>query len=174
MFVLGIDPGLSRLGYACVERVPRQRGGRTARAAAVGVIRTSADAPIPDRLAAIQAEVRSLIAEHRPAVVAIERVFFQVNASTAIGVAQSSGVTMAEAVSAGATVVEYTPNQVKEAVAGWGSAGKEQMQEMVRMLLGLETTPRPADAADAAAVALCHLAHAPTVARAAAASGRRR
>lgn len=174
MFVLGIDPGLSRLGYACVERVPRQRGGRTARAAAVGVIRTSPDAGVPDRLAAIQAEVRSLIAEHRPAVVAIERVFFQVNASTAIGVAQSSGVAMAEAVSAGASVVEYTPNQVKEAVAGWGSADKGQMQEMVRMLLGLDKAPTPADAADAAAVALCHLAHAPTVSRAAAASGRLR
>ncbi|MEM9035002.1 MAG: crossover junction endodeoxyribonuclease RuvC [Actinomycetota bacterium] len=167
MFVLGIDPGLSRLGYACVERVPRQRGGRTARAAAVGVITTSPQDEVPIRLAAVQAELRSLIAEHRPAVVAIERVFFQVNASTAIGVAQASGVAMAEAVSAGAVVVEYTPNQVKEAVAGWGSAPKSQMQEMVRMLLGLERAPKPADAADAAAVALCHLAHAPLVARAA-------
>lgn len=164
MFVLGIDPGLSRLGYACVERVPRERGGRTARAAAVGVIRTSPDVAVPERLAAVQAEVRSLIAEHRPAVVALERVFFQVNASTAIGVAQASGIAMAEAVAAGADVVEYGPNQVKEAVAGWGGAPKSQMQEMVRVLLGLERPPKPADAADAAAVALCHLAHAPMAA----------
>lgn len=170
MFVLGVDPGLSRLGYACLERVPRQRGGRTARAACVGVVRTSPDDPVAVRLAAVQAELRALIVEHRPAVVAIERVFFQVNASTAIGVAQASGVAMAEAVSAGAVVVEYTPNQVKEAVAGWGSAPKAQMQEMVRMLLGLERAPSPVDAADAAAVALCHLAHSPLVARAAEAS----
>jgi crossover junction endodeoxyribonuclease RuvC len=166
VFVLGIDPGLSRLGYACVQRVPRERGGRTARAAAVGVIRTPPDLPVPQRLAAIQTELRSLIAEHRPAVVALERVFFQVNASTAIGVAQASGIAMAEAVAAGASVVEYGPNQVKEAVAGWGGAPKSQMQEMVRMLLGLERAPRPADAADAAAVALCHLAHAPLLAKA--------
>lgn len=164
MFVLGIDPGLSRCGYACLEPVPR-RGGATAKAHAMGVIRTSPDAETPQRLAGIQAEIRSLIRTFEPSVVAVERVFFQSNVSTAIGVAQASGLAMAEGAAAGASVVEYGPNQIKEAVAGWGGAPKKQMQEMVRMLLGLETPPSPADVADAVAVALCHLAYAPTLAR---------
>ena len=87
--------------------------------------------------------------------------FFQVNARTAIGVAQASGLALAEGAAAGCDVFEYTPNQVKEAVAGWGGAPKDQMIRMVQTLLGLKEPPRPADAADAVAVALCHLAHAP-------------
>lgn len=105
-----------------------------------------------------------MLDEFEPDVVAIERVFFQVNVSTAIGVAQAAGVAMAEAAAVGAAVHEYTPNQVKEAVAGWGGAPKQQMQLMVQSLLGLAEPPRPADAADAVAVALCHIAHAPSVA----------
>ena len=155
MFVLGIDPGLSRCGYGVVER-----SGRKTEAVAIGVGRTPSKAPTAQRLASIHQELRCLTEEYHPDVVAIERVFFQVNARTAMGVAQVSGLAMAIGVLAGAEVVEYTPNQVKEAVAGWGSASKEQMQRMVQSLLALPHLPSPPDAADAAAVALCHLAHA--------------
>lgn len=156
MFVLGIDPGLSRCGYGVVERA-----GRRPRAVAAGVLRTDPGLPVPQRLAALQADLRALLAEHRPEVVAVERVLFQVNARTAIPVAQAAGVAMVEAVAAGADVVEYSPNQVKQAVAGSGAADKEQIERMVQTLLGIATPLRPVDAADAVAVALCHLAHAP-------------
>jgi crossover junction endodeoxyribonuclease RuvC len=168
--VLGIDPGLSRCGYGCLDA---RGAGRNARAVAVGVLRTPVDASVPERLAELQRELRALIAELRPDAVAVERVFFQSNVRTAIGVAQASGLALAEAVNAGATVAEYTPNQVKEAVAGWGGAGKEEVGKMVQALLGLDVPLRPADAADAAALALCHLAHAPRLARVAAAGGGR-
>lgn len=166
MFVLGIDPGLSRCGYGVVEYVGRRREPR-----AIGVITTPPSADVPERLALLQRELRSLVAEFRPDVVAVERVFFQVNVSTAIGVAQAAGLAMAEGAATGAVVVEYTPNQVKEAVAGWGGAPKEQMQLMVQSLLGLDEPPQPADAADAVAVALCHIAHAPAMAAATRATG---
>jgi crossover junction endodeoxyribonuclease RuvC len=169
MRVLGIDPGLSRCGYGALDAAGP--GGRGARPVAIGVLRTPVGAAGPDRLAELQRELRSLIDELRPDAVAVEKVFFQSNVRTAIGVAQASGLALAEAVNAGAVVAEYTPNQVKEAVAGWGGAGKEEVGKMVQALLGLEAPLRPADAADAAAVALCHLAHAPRLARVAAASG---
>lgn len=162
MFVLGIDPGLSRCGYGVVEVRNREPVAR-----AIGVLRTPPDVEIPERLAGLQRELRALIVEYRPDVVAIERVFFQVNVQSAIGTAQAAGLAMAEGSSAGAEVVEYTPNQVKEAIAGWGAAPKEQVQQMVQSRLRLATAPRPADAADAIAVALCHLAHAPMRAAAA-------
>lgn len=158
MFVLGVDPGLSRCGYAVLEQRPRQRA---ARAVALGVITTPPDQPLPLRLAELQAELRSLLGEFRPAAVAVERVLFQVNVRTAMSVGQASGIAMAEAANHGCEVVQYSPNQVKEAVAGHGAAGKEQVQRMVQTLLGLAEVPRPPDAADAAALALCHLAMAP-------------
>src|SRR5690606_4385786 len=108
------------------------------------------------------------MAEHRPDVVAVERVLFQVNARTAIPVAQAAGVAMVEAVSAGAAVAEYSPNQVKQAVAGHGGADKAQVERMVQTLLGIDRPLRPV--ADAVALALCHLAHAPLRGRAAAAA----
>ena len=120
---------------------------------------------MPQRLLALRDDVRALLAERRPAVVAIERVLFQVNVRTAIPVAQAAGVVMVEALSAGCEVVEYSPNQVKQAVSGMGGADKEQVQRMVQTLLGLRAPLRPADAADAVALALCHLAHAPMRAR---------
>jgi len=163
MFVLGIDPGLSRCGYGVVER-----SGRKARAVAAGVLRTDPALDVPHRLAILRDDMRALIAEHRPAVVAIERVLFQVNVRTAIPVAQAAGVAMVEGVSAGAEVVEYSPNQVKQAVAGFGAADKAQIGRMVQTLLGIATPLRPADAADAVAIALCHLAHAPMRGRVAA------
>lgn len=156
MYVLGIDPGLSRCGYGLVEQ---QRGAT--RAVAVGVLRTPPSLPTPDRLAELQVDLRSLLREHQPAVVAIERVLFQVNVRTAIATAQAAGIAMAEAVAAGATVVEYSPNQVKQAVAGVGGASKDQMERMVQTLLGIAQPLRPVDAADAVALALCYLAHAP-------------
>jgi crossover junction endodeoxyribonuclease RuvC len=163
VFVLGIDPGLSRCGYGAVERV-----GRRPRAVAAGVIRTDPTLEVPNRLSALQADLRALIDQHRPAVVAIERVLFQVNARTAIPVAQAAGVAMVEAVAAGCEVVEYSPNQVKQAVAGYGAADKAQIGRMVQTLLGIAAPLRPADAADAVALALCHLAHAPLRGRVAA------
>ena len=165
MFVLGIDPGLSRCGYGVVEA-----RGRKAEAVSIGVIRTRPSDPLPQRLARLQRELRALIVEFRPDAVAVERVFFQNNVRTAMGTAQAAGLAMAEGAAFGAEVIEYTPNQVKEAVGGWGAADKEQMQRMVQSLLSLPEPPRPADAADAAAVALCHIAHAPFASRARAAT----
>ena len=157
MFVLGIDPGLSRCGYACVEALPDGP-----RAVAIGVITTPPSDPLPQRLAELQAELRALLVEFCPQTVAVERVFFQNNVRTAMSVGQASGLAMAEAHAAGCDVVQYTPNQVKEAVTGHGAADKEMVQTMVQTLLRLAAPPRPADAADAAALALCHLAHEPT------------
>jgi crossover junction endodeoxyribonuclease RuvC len=156
VFVVGIDPGLSRCGYGVVER-----NGRRQRAVAAGVLRTDPAVPVAQRLVAVRDDIRALLAEHRPEVVAVERVLFQVNARTAIPVAQAAGVVMVEAMSAGCEVVEYSPNQVKQTVAGMGGADKEQVQRMVQTLLGLSAPLRPADAADAVGLALCHLAHAP-------------
>lgn len=167
--MLGIDPGLSRCGYGAVAGSTR---GPEARA--IGVIRTSPADDLPIRLAELQRELRILIAELEPDVVAVERIFFQNNVRTAMSVGQASGLAMAEAVAAGCDVVQYSPNEVKLAVAGDGAADKAQVQTMVQRLLRLAAPPRPADAADAAALALCHLAHAPVRARLAAAAGRTR
>jgi len=156
MFVLGIDPGLTRCGYGVVSRT-----GRRLRAEAAGVIRTSPDTDLAYRLAELQEEVRALIREYRPDEVAIERVLFQVNVSTAMQTGQASGVVMAEAAAAGCQVTLYSPNEVKSAVAGWGGADKDQVEQMVRAQLGITTPLRPVDAADAVAVALCHLAMLP-------------
>src|SRR3954462_5087094 len=123
-FVLGIDPGLSRCGY-CVLAV---EGRGDSRAVAAGVLTTPTDLPVPQRLAMLQRDVRELLDDYPPVAVAIERVLFQVNVSTAMSVGQASGIVMAEAASRGCAVVEYSPNQVKEAVAGHGGAGKEQVQ----------------------------------------------
>ncbi len=156
MFVLGIDPGVSRCGYGCVERA-----GTVPRPVAAGVISTPPSDPLPRRLAVIDSELRALLGELQPRVVAVERLFFQVNARTAMSVGQASGLVLAAAAQAGCEVVQYTPNEVKQAVAGYGSAPKEQVQRMVQTLLGLAELPSPPDAADALALALCHLAMAP-------------
>jgi crossover junction endodeoxyribonuclease RuvC len=155
--VLGIDPGLTRCGYAVVDA----RGANRGVAVALGVIRTPASEALPWRLAMLREEFSRLIADYSPDVVAVEQVFFQVNVRTAMGVGQASGLALAEAAHAGCDVVQYTPNQVKDAVAGWGAAPKQQVQKMIKARLGLSTLPEPADAADAAALALCHLAVAP-------------
>jgi crossover junction endodeoxyribonuclease RuvC len=159
---------LSRCGYCVLDSAEGKPRG-----VAMGVLRTSPDDAVWDRLAMLQADVRSLIAEYDIAAVALERVVFGANVSTASGVLQAAGVVMCEAVTAGASVAEYAPSQIKESVTGWGAAPKEQVGQMVASLLGLAGVPRPADAADAAAIALCHLAMAPMAARAAAAGARR-
>ena len=127
----------------------------------MGAIRTPASDPLPQRLAALRLEFTALIAEFEPQVVAVEQVFFQVNVRTAMATAQASGLALAEAALAGCEVIQYTPNQVKDAVAGWGGADKRQVQRMVQSRLGLSQLPKPADAADAAALALTHLAMSP-------------
>jgi crossover junction endodeoxyribonuclease RuvC len=166
VFVLGIDPGVSRCGYAAVEG-----SGRGSRATVIDVITTPTDLPLPQRLARLQRELARLLDELRPDVVALERVLFQANVRTALSVGQASGLAMVEAAHRDVPVVEYSPNQVKDAVVGYGSATKAQVQRMVQTILRLPAPPRPADAADAAAIALCHLAHAPMAKRAAAGRG---
>jgi crossover junction endodeoxyribonuclease RuvC len=150
--VLGIDPGISRCGYGAVA----ERGGVLS-ASACGVIRTPPSMPLPQRLAALEAELEALMVEVAPVAVAVERVFFQVNVRTAMSVGQASGLALAVAARAGVAVCQYTPNEVKQAVAGYGSAGKEQVQAMVARILHLPEIPRPPDAADALALAICHL-----------------
>jgi crossover junction endodeoxyribonuclease RuvC len=152
VFVLGIDPGLSRCGYGAVTR---RAGG--IHAVAAGVIRTPPGDPLAHRLAALAAELRDLLAEVQPQVVAVERVLFQANARTAMSVGQASGLALVAAAEAGCAVVQYSPNEVKQAVVGYGSATKEQVQRMVQSLLGLPERPRPPDTADALALAICHL-----------------
>lgn len=166
MFVLGIDPGLSRCGYGIVRREPGH-GHSGLRAVAAGVITTPVDDGAPRRLAALGTELRALMAEHAPAVVVVERVLFQANARTAMAVGQASGMALASAADIGAEVVEYSPNEVKMAVTGYGAATKAQVQAMVQKVLELDALPEPPDAADALALAICHLARAP-LARAAA------
>ena len=163
MFVLGIDPGVTRCGYGVVARGPK--------AMACGVLTTSPSTPLPERLATLQRELVALIDEFHPDVVVVERVFFQTNVRTAMSVGQASGLALAAASAAGCEVAQYTANEVKQAVTGYGAASKEQVGRMVQSLLGLAAVPRPADAADALALALTHLAVAPVLAAAARATG---
>lgn len=156
MRVLGIDPGLSRCGFGLVARQ-----GAALCAEAHGVIRTPVELALPERLARLAVELDALLDDHRPDAVAVERVFFQNNARTAMSVGQASGLALAAAARRGLRVEQYTPNEVKQAVTGWGAAPKEQVQAMVTALLGLAETPRPPDAADALALALCHCTMAP-------------
>jgi len=153
--VLGIDPGVSRCGYGAVRR-----SGGTMAATACGVIRTAPSQALPDRLRLLDDELDALLAQLRPSAVAVERVLFQTNARTAMSVGQASGVALVAAARAGVPVAQYSPNEVKLAVTGDGRADKRGVQEMVVRLLRLRETPRPADAADALALACCHLARA--------------
>jgi crossover junction endodeoxyribonuclease RuvC len=160
VFVLGIDPGVSRCGYGAIEGT---RAGP--RVLTAGVIRTPTDDPLPQRLASLQAEIRQLLTEIKPHAVVVERVFFQTNVRTAMSVGQASGLALAAAATAGCEVAQYTANEVKQAVAGYGAATKEQMQQMVQAQLALPERPEPADVADALALALCHLTVGPRLAR---------
>ncbi|MGH9013341.1 MAG: crossover junction endodeoxyribonuclease RuvC [Acidimicrobiia bacterium] len=154
--VLGIDPGVSCCGYGAVAGA---RGHLEARAC--GVIRTPPSDPLPVRLADLERDLEALVRELRPAAMAVERVLFQANVRTAMSVGQASGLALTVAARARVPVAHYSPNEVKLAVAGYGGAGKAQVQEMVTRVLRLETRPSPADAADALALAVCHLWGAP-------------
>jgi crossover junction endodeoxyribonuclease RuvC len=154
MFVLGVDPGLTRCGYGGVERVAGSSG---CRAVAAGTIETPKDAPVEHRLVELLSGLRALLVEYDPDVVVVERVFFQTNARTATGVAQASGVALAVAAEHGCEVAQYTSNEVKLAVVGYGAATKRQVQTMVARQVGLAAPPASPDAADALALAVCHL-----------------
>lgn len=147
---LGIDPGTARLGYGVI------RGQQELVAIDAGVVETWPDAPMPNRLVTIYNGVRELIAEMSPDVLAVERLFFARNVTTALTVGQARGVVLLAAAQAGVRIAEYTPSEIKHAIVGYGKADKHQMQEMVRMILHLERVPQPDDAADALAVAICH------------------
>jgi crossover junction endodeoxyribonuclease RuvC len=150
--VLGIDPGLTRCGVGIVD-VARNR---TARLVEVTVLRTSPEMPLEQRLLAIGTGIEALMDAHQPAVIAIERVFAQHNLRTVMGVAQISGVALHAAAKRGLAVSLHTPSEVKAAITGYGSADKRQVQTMVARILGLDEVPKPADAADALALAICH------------------
>ena len=153
MRVLGIDPGLTRCGIGVVDGSV----GRPLSLVAVGVVRTPADQPVAQRLHAIEAGLEQWLDEHRPDAVAVERVFSQHNVRTVMGTAQASGVALVAAARRGLPVALHTPSEVKAAVSGSGRADKAQVGAMVTRLLRLSETPRPADAADALALAICHI-----------------
>ncbi|MFB3855452.1 MAG: crossover junction endodeoxyribonuclease RuvC [Vicinamibacterales bacterium] len=171
MRVFGIDPGSVRTGYGCIES-----DGSRHRVVACGAIKAPAASAFPDRLQVIYSSLATLLEECRPAVVAVETVFHADNVRSALKLGHARGVAILAAVQAGLPVAEYTPAEVKRAVVGYGRAEKPQVQEMVRLLLGLTSRPSPHDVSDALAVAICH-AHAQgnlaarVVAAAAAATG---
>jgi crossover junction endodeoxyribonuclease RuvC len=152
MRVLGIDPGTAITGYGVVE----EEAGEL-KVVAFGAIRTPAKQPLPTRLQTIYRGVRNLVEDWEPSSAAVEELFFSSNVRTAMSVGQARGVTLLALIDAGLSIAEYTPLTVKQAVTGYGSADKAQIQEMVRLLLGLAEAPKPDDAADALAVAICHL-----------------
>ena len=150
--VLGIDPGLTRCGVGVVDVA----GDRSARLVHVGVVRSAADARIESRLATIAAGIREVLAAHSPDVLAVERVFAQNNRNTVMGTAQASGIALLLAAEHGIPAATHTPTEVKAAITGYGGADKRQVQTMVARILRLDELPKPADAADALALALCH------------------
>ena len=152
MKIFGIDPGSARTGYGCVES-----DGTRHRLIVCGAIRTPVAHPFPQKLLAIHSGLAALLAQCRPDCVAIENLFHASNARSALKLGHARGVAMLAAVEAGLPIVEYTPAEVKQAVVGYGRAEKRQVQSMIKLLLRLETLPSPHDAADALAVAICHL-----------------
>ena len=153
MLIVGVDPGTATTGYALVA----EDAEGEIRLVRYGVIETRAGEPMPLRLLSIHADLSALIRETGPEVMAVEELFFSRNVTTALTVGQARGVVLLAAAQAGLPVFEYKPAQVKQALVGYGGASKTQMQEMVRMMLGLAEIPRPDDAADAIAVGICHL-----------------
>ena len=151
MIILGIDPGLATLGYACVEKK-----GNDFKKIDYGTITTPADMKNVNRLEKIYNELNELITKFSPQHMAVEELFFNKNVKTAIKVGQARGVILLTGAQAGLNVGEYTPLQIKQAVVGYGRASKNQVQQMVKALMGLEKIPKPDDAADALAVSICH------------------
>ncbi|NLS75802.1 MAG: crossover junction endodeoxyribonuclease RuvC [Chloroflexi bacterium] len=151
MLVLGIDPGTATTGYGVVN----SEGGALS-LVSYGVIETPAGTPLPERLQMIYRGVTEVVRRCGPAEAAVEELFFSKNARTALAVGHGRGVALLALADAGLPVSEYKPAQIKQAITGYGQADKRQMQEMVRLLLGLESLPKPDDAADALAIAICH------------------
>lgn len=149
---IGIDPGTARLGYAVVES---EHG--TPRLLACGVVTTAKGLAMHKRLSSIYDDLREIVREYSPTSMAVEELFFAKNVTTAVTVGQARGIALLVGAQAGLEVHEYKPMQVKQAVHGYGLASKEQVGEMVRVLLQLDAVPKPDDAADAAAIAICHL-----------------
>jgi crossover junction endodeoxyribonuclease RuvC len=149
--IFGIDPGADRTGYGCVET-----DGSRHRIVTCGAITAPASAAFPDKLLQIHRRLSALLGECQPHAVAIENLFFAVNVRSALKLGHARGVAMLAAIEAGVTVVEYTPAEIKRAVVGYGRAEKPQVQQMVKLILGLPAIPTPHDAADALAVAICH------------------
>jgi crossover junction endodeoxyribonuclease RuvC len=149
---LGVDPGTARLGYAVLE----ERGSEIT-LVVCGVLNTRAGQPMPERLRDLYEGLKAIIAEHIPREMAVEELFFAKNVTTAVTVGQARGIALLVAAQTGLVVHEYKPMQVKQAVHGYGLATKAQVGEMVRVLLHLPSVPSPDDAADAAAIAICHL-----------------
>jgi len=152
MLVLGVDPGTAITGYGLVQEAEGQL-----QAVAYGAITTPSDWALPQRLQKIYCDLTALIHEHGPTEGAVEQLFFSRNVKTALAVGQARGVALLALAEGGLAVHEYTPLQVKQSVVGYGRAEKAQVQELVRLLLGLDVAPQPDDAADALAIAICHL-----------------
>lgn len=152
MRVFGIDPGSDRTGYGCVDS-----DGRRHQMVLCGAVRAGVGATFPDQLSIIYRSLSALLAEHRPECVVIESIFYAVNARSALKLGHARGVAMLAATEAGIPVVEYTPAEIKRAVVGYGRAEKQQVGQMVKLLLGLDKVPTPHDASDALAIAICHL-----------------
>ena len=152
MRVFGIDPGSECTGYGCVET-----DGRRHRLVVCGGLRLPQGATFPERLRLIHDGLSAIIGDSRPDLVAIENIFHSVNVRSALKLGHARGVAMLAAVQAGLPVVEYTPAEIKRAVVGYGRAEKSQVQQMIKLLLGLTAVPSPHDAADALAVAICHV-----------------
>lgn len=151
MLVLGIDPGLATTGYGLV------RGdGQNLQAVSYGVLRTPANLSVADRLVMLHQSLTELLVKYRPQAAAVEELFFSTNARTAMVVGEARGVLLLTLAQTGLMVAEYTPLQVKQAITGYGQADKNQVQQMVRLLLALPEMPQPDDAADALAVSICH------------------
>ena len=152
MKVFGVDPGSDRTGYGCIET-----DGSRHHLIACGAIASSPRATFPEKLLTIHEALGRLLAEHRPDCVAVESVFYAANVRSALKLGHARGVALLAAVEAGVPVFEYAPAEIKLAVVGYGRAEKHQVGEMVRLLLGLEAIPEPHDAADALAIAICHV-----------------
>ena len=152
MKIFGIDPGSERTGFGCVES-----GGSRHRLIVCGALAAPARATFPERLTAIHAGLAALLVRHRPDCVAVENIFHARNVRSALKLGHARGVALLAAAEAGLPVVEYSPAEIKRAVVGYGRAEKPQVQQMVKLLLGLDTAPSPHDASDALAVAICHI-----------------
>jgi crossover junction endodeoxyribonuclease RuvC len=150
--VFGIDPGSERTGFGCVET-----DGSRHRLVTCGAIATPALAPFPDKLLAIHDRLAALLRQCHPDCVAIENLFHAANVRSALKLGHARGVAMLAAVQADVHVCEYTPAEIKRAVVGYGRAEKQQIQSMIKLILGLDAVPSPHDAADALAVAICHI-----------------